>query len=78
MESTEHTKSAVQKAPEKSALCGNENNQNGQIIPFLKNLLPSKIDVYDLIIIGVLLLINREEKEFDLAPMLTIALYFLL
>jgi len=48
------------------------------ITSFLKNLLPSQIDIYDLIVIGLLLLINQEENDTDMAPLLTIALYFLL
>lgn len=45
---------------------------------FLRGLLPEKLDLYDLIVIGVLLLLSGDEKGDDLSPMLTIALYFLL
>lgn len=45
---------------------------------FLRGLLPEKLDLYDLIVIGVLLLLSGDEKGDDLSPLLTIALYFLL
>lgn len=44
----------------------------------LKKLLPKDMDAGDLIIIALLLLIGLEEDCDDLAPILTIALYFLL
>ena len=47
-------------------------------LSFLKKLLPKDIDTADLIIIALLLLIAVEEDCDDLAPLLTIALYFLL
>lgn len=47
-------------------------------LSFLKKLLPKDIDTADLIIIAILLLIGVEEDCDDLAPLLTIALYFLL
>lgn len=47
-------------------------------LSFLRGLLPEKLDLYDLIVIGVLLLLSGDEKGDDLSPLLTIALYFLL
>ena len=48
------------------------------ILSFLRGLLPREIDAADLLVISLLLLMNREEKEGGLSPLLTIALYFLL
>jgi len=47
-------------------------------LSLLKKLLPRDMDVTDLIIIALLLLIGLEDDCDDLAPILTIALYFLL
>ena len=47
-------------------------------LSFLKKLLPKDMDTADLIIIALLLLIGVEDDCDDLAPLLTIALYFLL
>jgi len=47
-------------------------------LAFLKKLLPKDMDTADLIIIALLLLIGVEDDCDDLAPLLTIALYFLL
>lgn len=48
------------------------------IFSFLRRLLPKDTDSTDLIVIVLLLLLCSEEEEGDLAPLLTIALYFLL
>ena len=48
------------------------------ILSFLRGLLPREIDAADLLVISLLLLMNREEKDGGLSPLLTIALYFLL
>lgn len=48
------------------------------ILSFLRGLLPREIDAADLLVISLLLLMNREEGEGGLSPLLTIALYFLL
>ena len=47
-------------------------------LALLKKLLPKDMDTTDLIIIALLLLIGLEDDCDDLAPILTIALYFLL
>ena len=47
-------------------------------LSLLKKLLPKDMDTADLIIIALLLLIGLEDDCDDLAPILTIALYFLL
>ena len=47
-------------------------------LSLLKKLLPKDMDATDLIIIALLLLIGLEDDCDDLAPILTIALYFLL
>lgn len=48
------------------------------ILSFLRGLLPREIDAADLLVISLLLLMNREEKDGGISPLLTIALYFLL
>ena len=48
------------------------------ILSFLRGLLPREIDAADLLVISLLLLMNREEGEGGMSPLLTIALYFLL
>lgn len=48
------------------------------ILSFLRGLLPRDIDTADLLVILLILLMNREEKEDPFSPMLTLALYFLL
>lgn len=45
---------------------------------FLRKLLPKDLDTEDLAVIALLLLLSSREEEDDLAPLLTIALYFLL
>lgn len=49
----------------------------GNILDFLKGLLPREIDTADLLIILLLLLMNKDEED-GLSPILTLALYFLL
>ena len=49
----------------------------GNILDFLKGLLPREIDTADLLIIFLLLLMNKDD-EGGLSPILTLALYFLL
>ena len=41
-------------------------------------LLPKELDTFDLVIIALLILLSQEDNDGDLAPLLTIALYFLL
>ena len=48
------------------------------ILSFIRGLLPREIDAADLLVISLLLLMNREEKDGGMSPLLTIALYFLL
>ena len=48
------------------------------ILSFLRGLLPREIDAADLLVISLLLLMNREEGDGGMSPLLTIALYFLL
>lgn len=48
------------------------------ILSFLRGLLPRQIDAADLLVISLLLLMNREDQEGGMSPLLTIALYFLL
>ena len=48
------------------------------ILSFLRGLLPREIDAADLLVISLLLLMNREDQEGGMSPLLTIALYFLL
>lgn len=48
------------------------------IFSFLRRFLPKDTDGTDLIVILLLLLLCSEEEDGDLAPLLTIALYFLL
>lgn len=47
-------------------------------LDFLRRLLPKELDVYDLLIIGLLLLLSSDEQQESLSPLLTIALYFIL
>lgn len=53
-------------------------HQSEGILGFLKGLLPREIDTADLMIIFLLLLMNKDEGEDGLSPILTLALYFLL
>lgn len=52
--------------------------QEQGILTFLRGLLPRQIDAADLLVISLLLLMNREEGDSGMSPLLTIALYFLL
>ena len=61
--------------PEHQSPCSSTNEG---ILSFLRGLLPREIDAADLLVISLLLLMNREEGEGGLSPLLTIALYFLL
>ena len=49
----------------------------GNILDFLKGILPREIDTADLLIIFLFLLMNKDD-EGGLSPVLTLALYFLL
>lgn len=51
---------------------------NDGILSFLKGLLPRAIDSTDLLVIALLLLMNKDEEDDGLSPILTLALYFLL
>ena len=53
-------------------------SESQSILSFLRGLLPRELDAADLLVISLLLLMNREEGETGMSPMLTIALYFLL
>ena len=65
------------KPPEQPCHSGPESGQG--ILSFLRGLLPRQLDAADLLVIALLLLLERdEEKQDDLSPLLTIALYFLL
>lgn len=48
------------------------------LLSFFKGLLPRDIDTADLLVILLILLMNREEKEDSFSPLLTLALYFFL
>ena len=48
------------------------------ILSSLRRLLPKEIDSFDLVIIVLLLMLSQDENDGDIAPLLTIALYFLL
>jgi len=52
--------------------------KDGNILSFLRELLPREIDSVDLIVILLLILMNRDEDADGLSPILTLALYFLL
>lgn len=62
--------------PKSDAPCTSTGEQG--ILPFLRSLLPREIDAADLLVISLLLLMNREEGDGGMSPLLTIALYFLL
>lgn len=47
-------------------------------LSFLRKLLPKELDSSDLVIIALLLLLSGEDCDGDTAPLLTLALYFLL
>lgn len=77
-------KPCPQKPPEQQPVprcetCTSPRQEQG-ILGFLRNLLPRDVDTSDFIIIALLLLLCNDEKgeDGDLAPLLTIALYFLL
>ena len=53
-------------------------HQEHSPLAFLKKLLPKDLDSYDMIIIALLLLLSNDDCDEDIAPLLTIALYFLL
>ena len=53
-------------------------HEHSSPLSFLKKLLPKDLDSYDMIIIALLLLLTNDDCEGDIAPLLTIALYFLL
>lgn len=53
-------------------------SESQSILSFLRGLLPRELDAADLLVISLLLLMNREEGDQGMSPMLTIALYFLL
>lgn len=55
-----------------------EQKQDGGILSILRRFLPKEIDSTDLLVIVLLLLLSDQECEDDLAPLLTIALYFML
>lgn len=48
------------------------------LLSSLRRLLPKELDTFDLVIIALLILLSQEDNDGDLAPLLTIALYFLL
>lgn len=52
--------------------------ESQSILSFLRGLLPRELDAADLLVISLLLLMNREEGDSGMSPLLTIALYFLL
>lgn len=56
----------------------NAQRQESSPLSFLRKLLPKDMDSADLIIIVLLLLLSSEDCDGDTAPLLTLALYFLL
>lgn len=62
-------------APKQEATC---HPPEQGILSFLRGLLPREIDAADLLVISLLLLMNREEGDSGMSPLLTISLYFLL
>lgn len=55
-----------------------EHKQESNPLSFLRKLLPKDLDSSDLVIIALLLLLSGEDCDGDTAPLLTLALYFLL
>lgn len=63
--------------PEPKREC-QERKPDGGLLSILRRLLPREIDSTDLLVIVLLLLLSDQEGDDDLAPLLTIALYFML
>ena len=65
-------------APQTCSAGSKTSSEHTSPFSLLKSLLPKDVDSYDLIIIALLLLLCGASGEDDLAPILTVALYFLL